>query len=120
MSENKMLYVPPITCSEKEYCNKWEGAIKANQKHLEDIENKAIASGKLLYRFIYEPVADGQAIYQIIRVNKNTVKIRLCQIDPLYADYVVNYWGKEATIKKEYAEQQIRSQDALRQIFAIK
>ena len=120
MERNNMLYRPVVTCTEEEYLSKWEGAIKANQKRIDDIEKKAIASGEMLYRFITEPVADGQAVYQIVQINKTTVKIKLCQIDPLYCEYVVPYWGAEATIKKDYAEQSIRSQDALRKIFSKK
>ena len=120
MERNKMLYTPAVTCTEEEYCKKWEGAMKANEKRIDDIEKKAIESGEMLYRFITEPVADGKAVYQIVKVNKTTVKIKLCQIDPLYCDYVVPYWGTEATIKKDYAEQSIRAQDALRAIFAKK
>ena len=117
MAKNEMLYSPAVTCSEDEYCAKWEGAIKANEKRIDLIEKDAIKLGGLLYRFIVEPVADGKAVYQIVKVNKNTVKIKLCQIDPVYNDYIVPYWGLEATIDKSYAEQSIKQQDALRELF---
>ena len=113
---NPMLYVPR-TCTEDQYLSRWQVITQANEKRLNQIERKAIKNGGLLYRFIYEGVADGQAIYQIIRVNKNTVRIRLCSLDPCYAEYVVPYWGKETTISKKYAWKQINNQNSINKLF---
>ena len=94
--------------------------IQTNEQHMNEIEKAAIEEGGLLHRFIYEPVADGKAIYQIVRVNKRTVNIRLCSLDGKYADYVIPYWGESASIDKAYAETAIRNQDAMRALFAKK
>jgi hypothetical protein len=114
---SNMLYTPAVTCSEEEYVYKYEGAIKANERRISLIEKEAIRSGGLLYRFIKEPVADGQAVYQITRVGRNTVDIELCQIDPVYIDYIVPYWGQGKTIERAYAEKSIAQQDAFRKMF---
>ena len=116
--KNDMIYKPAIVCTEENYATMWEKAVEENGKKIKEIENKAIAQSSLLYRFLYEGVADGVATYQIVKVNKNTVHIRLCIIDGLFADYVVPQWGTEATISKEYAEKGIRAQDMWNKITA--
>lgn len=112
-----MVYAPAVTCTEEEYVDKYEGAIKANLKRIDLIEKAAIKTGGLLHRFISEPVADGKAIYQITRVGRNTVDIELCQVDPVYFDYIVPYWGYSKTIERAYAEKSIAQQDAFRKLF---
>jgi hypothetical protein len=111
---NHMIYVPAQTCSEEFNYQEWEECRKVNFERLKEIEEKAIANGGILYRFLYESVADGKAIYQIIKVNKRTVRVRLCSVDGCFDDYVVPQWGEEATINIEYAESGIKWQDAWR------
>ena len=113
--KNEMLYTP-ITCTDENYIEKFMEVIEENERRIDDIEKKAIENGGLLYRFIYEGVADGKAIYQIVKENKNTVQIQLCSLDGLHYDYMVPYWGHKATIDKTYAQQQINAQDAWRKI----
>lgn len=94
--------------------------IKANEEHMNAIEKEAIANGGLLHRFIYEPVADGKAIYQVIRVNKKTVNLRLCSLDGKYYDYVVPYWGDSPSVSRTYVENAISRQDAIRELMGKK
>ena len=112
-NKDPMIYQPIKAYDGPYNYEKWQECREANFNHLKEIENKAIASGGLIYRFLYEAVADGKAIYQIIKVNKRTVRVRLCDIDG-YADYVVPQWGEEATVNIEYAESGIKWQDAWR------
>ena len=112
--KNEMIYEPVKICTEENFSKTWLEVHKANEKHIQEIENKAILNGGLLHRFLYESVADGKAIYQIIRENKTTVRVRLCSIDGLFDDYVVPQWGVEATIPKSYAEKSIKFQDMWR------
>jgi hypothetical protein len=88
---------------------------KANIQMLEECDDIAKKEGTLLGRILSEPVADGQAHYQIIKVNKKTVRISHC--DGIYDDYYVSYWGGEATIDKAYAEQVLRFKDEMSKIF---
>lgn len=111
---NPMIYVPAKTCTIDDFCKKWAECTKANMARLEEIEQKAIANGGILYRFLYESVADGKAIYQIVKLNKKTARVRLCCIDGCFADYVVPQWGDEATIPIEYAYKGIAWQDMWR------
>ena len=113
---NEMLYQPVKTCVNYTDYREVEDAQKQNLARIEEIEKAAIARGGLLHRFIYESVADGKSIYQIIKVNKKTVQVHLCPVDGLYSDYVVPYWGMRATIPIEYAEKSIRAQDTWRRI----
>lgn len=89
-----------------------------NFKRLQEIDAKAAAEGTLLHRYISEPFADGRAFYQIVRVNKKTVRIRVCS--GLGDDWVIPYWGPEATIDIEYAEQKVRGRDKMAQLFGSK
>jgi hypothetical protein len=110
-----MIYKPAKTCTLETFSKDWQECQKVNTELIEKIESQAIANGGILHRFLYESVADGKAIYQIIKENKKTVRVRLCCIDGLFADYVVPQWGEEASISKEYAERAIHFQDIWRQ-----
>lgn len=110
-----MIYEPVRTCPKEFNLREWEECRKANFDHLKAIEEKAIANGSLLHRFMYETVADGKAIYQIVKVYKKTVKVRLCNISGSdYEDYVVPQWGEEASIPISYATSSISWQDMWR------
>ncbi|MCH8744336.1 MAG: hypothetical protein IIB31_01660, partial [Chloroflexi bacterium] len=74
----------------------WE----ANQEKLNKQDEKAKIEGKLVGRIIEEPFADSHATYEIIKENKKTVKIKVCV--GLGDDWVIPYWGNEATIKKDF------------------
>lgn len=91
--------------------NSW----KANNQNLRKIDSEAKSQGTLLHRYIAEPHADGNAIYQIIRVNKKTVRIRVCT--GLGDDWTIPYWGKETSIPLDYAKESINRRDALAEIF---
>ena len=67
--KNAMIYHPVAVCDTEDYFHSWENATKKNQEHMNAIEKKAIEQGSLLYRFLYEGVADGVAIYQIVKEN---------------------------------------------------
>lgn len=118
MAKNSMIYEPVMTCTEEDYSKMWEACQKANTEHLEEIEKKAIAAGGILYRFLYESVADGKAVYQVIKVNKTTARVRLCVVDGCFADYVVPQWGNEATVSLDYVKKGIEWQDAWRKMTA--
>ena len=72
-------------------------------------DNTGRDNNTLVGRYIAEPQGDGQAIYQIIKDNKNTVRIKLCR--NIGDDWSISYWGEEATIDKEFAIQSIGFRD---------
>ena len=80
-----------------------------NFAEIQRINQLARERGTIVGRIISESVADGQAHYQIIKENKNSVRIRHCKGFP--DDYMVSYWGEEATIDKQYALRHIRFDD---------
>ena len=93
--------------------------LEENWKALHEHDKKLGKEGKLVGRFIKEGVADGNAIYQIIKENKRTVRIR--RIPFVCPDeYQVRYWGNEATIDKAYAIKSIRGREAISKIFGRK
>lgn len=72
-----------------------------------DLISKAI--GVLVGRVIREPIADGFAVYQIVRENKKSV--RIVHVSGIGDDYMLPSWGEEATIPKDYASKNIWRRD---------
>jgi hypothetical protein len=93
-------------------------AMKKNWAKLQECDKTAKENGELVGRYIDEPFADGKAIYQIVKENKKTVRIRVCT--GLGDDWVIPYWGEEATIDKEYAVKKVAQRDALAELFRKK
>lgn len=89
--------------------------LERNKKDLEMKDQAAKESGTLKGRYIQEPRADGYAIYEIIRVNKRSVRIRV--VTGIGDDWTVPFWGEETTIPLDYAEQNVRRRDALEELF---
>lgn len=90
-------------------------AIDENYEQLKKIDKMAKSKGELLGRYVDVPVADGKAIYQIMRVNKNTVRIKA--LGGFGDDYILDYWGYEATVDKDYIASLVRNRDKLEEIF---
>ena len=87
-----------------------------NQKRVMEIDKEGKVKGELLGRMIMEPVADGKACYQIVKVNKRTVRIK--SVKGIGDDYTVPYWGDEASIERSYAENHIAYRDRLDALFS--
>ena len=98
--------------------SKMDECMKRNQEQLDSIDREAKENGQLLHRYIQEPFADGFAVYQIIRVNKKTVRIRHCS--GLGDDWMIPYWGEEATIDYHYAAEGVAHRDRIATFFANK
>lgn len=95
-----------------ELIRKWEN----NMRKVEEADEKAKSEGKLVGRYISEPYADGAAVYRIIRENKNTVRIKV--VTDIGDDWVIPYWGEEATIDKSHALMRVKHRDAINEMFA--
>lgn len=83
--------------------------IRENQRIMIERDKAAKANGELKGRYVREPIADGYAYYEITKVTKTKVKIKL--VTGIGDDYRVNYWGNEATIERAYAESNIKDRD---------
>lgn len=105
-----MIY-KPLSTEGKDFLE----TIKKNEEQLYGIDREAKEKNQLVGRYIQEPYADGYAVYQVIRENKNTVRVRVCT--GLGDDWVIPYWGEEYTINKEYAIQSIKSRDNIKRVF---
>lgn len=86
-----------------------------NLSLLKKIDKEAKDKGDILYRYFTEPFADGEAIYQVIKVNKKTVRIRVCL--GIGDEWVIPYLGEECSISKEYVESKINHRDTLDEMF---
>ena len=98
------------------HIDKMLGLWKKNYNKMIQRDTQAQQRGELVGRFIDEPIADGYAYYEIVRENKNTVRIK--HITGVGDDYMVHYWGSIATIDKDYALQSIKRREALANIFS--
>lgn len=96
----------------------WLFQMEENWQKLQKEDQEAKNNGTLVNRYIQEGVADGYAIYKIIRENRKTVRIRV--VTGLGDDWQVSYWGAEATIEKSYAEANIRRREGLAELFGRK
>lgn len=105
-----MLYTP-IEVNEYNFEDVW----RKNTQQLEECDQKAKKEGILVGRYISEPYADGQAVYQIIRENKKTVRIKVCT--GIGDDWILPYWGEEATIDKNYVIKKLEFRDHLNKVF---
>lgn len=95
-----------------------EPVMQHNWDQLEQIDLEAKERGELLWRYIQEPFADGYAIYQIVKVNKTTVRIQHCA--GFGDDWVIPYWGAEATIDLDYAITKTQQRDNISELFGSK
>lgn len=90
-----------------ELIQKWE----RNTQKMKEKDRQSKEKGLLKGRFLNIPYADGYAYYEIIRENKNTVRIRV--ITDIGDDYVIPYIGEENTVNKGFALQNIGMRDFL-------
>ena len=96
----------------------WKERFDQNWEKLEKCDKEAAAKSELVGRYITEPFADSSAVYQIIKENKKTVRIHVCT--GIGDDWVIPYWGKEATVDKEYVLKKIKQREFLENMFKKK
>ena len=87
----------------------WTEAFDANWAQLERIDDEARKKGTILHRYITHPYADGRAVYQIVKVNKKTVRIVVC--GGFGDDWILPAWGRECLIERKLAESFIQRHD---------
>jgi len=95
----------------EEMYENWE----SNKKKVEEKDEVAKKEGLLVGRYIKEPSADGFAVYEIIRENKKSVRIRV--VTGIGDDWILPMWGEEATVNKDYATLNIQRRDAMKALF---
>ena len=72
-------------------------------------DKEAREKGEILHRYITEPYADGKAIYQIIKVNKKTVRIKVCL--GIGDEWVLPMFGEECLVDRNYIEESLKRRD---------
>jgi len=87
-----------------------------NWKKIQEKDRKAKEEGVLKGRYIQEQYADGYAIYEIVRENKKSVRIKVCV--NIGDDWIIPYWGEEATIDKDHALKNIGWRDHMDNLVA--
>jgi hypothetical protein len=112
---NRFTYTPKLIEYEKGMSyNEIIKRMNENRKHLEECDDGAAEAGQMVGRYIGHPYADGEAIYQIIKENKQSVRIRVCA--GLGDDWVLPAWGAECTIDKGQALQFLGFKDGLKEM----
>lgn len=95
-----------------DYSRPWE-EISAQQdinwKTLENQDARAKKAGQLVGRYITQGIADGRAVYVIVKENQKTV--RIAHVTGLGDDYMIPYWGSGTSIKKDFALQNLNWKD---------
>ena len=77
----------------------------------------ALPPGLCVGKLFHMGVADGSATYEIVKINRTTVKVEwrgYCNGDR----YVDRALGYESTVKLAWAKQQIEGEEAMRKLFA--
>jgi hypothetical protein len=98
-----------MDASTRNILNKYDRKWAVIQKR----DAEARAKGTLVGRYIQEGRGDGYAIYTIIRETAKKVVIRV--ETGIGDDWVIPYWGEQATIDKAYAQSNIRFRDFWRE-----
>lgn len=81
--------------------DEWLKVTEENEERIRELDKQAKEQGSILYRFLYEPVADGIGVYQIIKVNKKSCRVRYCSTNG-FNEYQVRQWGETATVPMQY------------------
>ena len=107
------------TFPEQDYSKGWEVADK-QQKGYQAILDKqdadAKASGTLVGRMIREQIADGFAVYVILKENKTTVRVGV--VSGIDDDWVIPNIGREGSLSKDYVINKLESEEALSKLFS--
>jgi hypothetical protein len=106
------LYVP------QQKSGDYGAAHLCNEALLDAIDARAMARGAILGRYIREPFADGHATYQVIDLTKTRARIRVCR--GLGDDWVIPYWGEEASVDLDFVQQRIKHRDSFKALFSRK
>lgn len=104
-----MLYIPKERVLEPFNLDEYLRIDQENLDLLEKIDKEAREKGEILHRYITEPYADGKAIYQIIKVNKKTVRIKVCL--GIGDEWVLPMFGEECLVDRNYIEESLKRRD---------
>ena len=88
-----------------------------NLEHLQKLSKEAREKGTFLHSYFAEPVADGKAFYQVVKIDGDKCTVQLCDGICL-DDYVHDYFGYIKEIDLEYAQSKVKGMGALAKIFS--
>jgi len=97
--------------------NSIDKIMKRQEKLQEEIDELAKANDTILGRQIKFPMADSYAYYIITKVNKRTVEITWVKYCDAWQDSRAGYCSN---LNFDYANQQVRGQDKLAELFGAK
>jgi hypothetical protein len=97
--------------------NSLDNIMKSQEKLQEEIDELAKANNTILGRQIKFPMGDGYAYYVITKVNKKTVEITWVKYCDAWQDRRAGY---QSLLNFDYANQQVKGQDRLAELFGAK
>jgi hypothetical protein len=97
--------------------NSLDNIMKRQEVLQDEIDSLAKDLGTLMGRQIKFPMGDGYAYYIITKVNKQTVEITWVKYCDAWQDSRAGY---QSLLDKAYAEQQVKGQDRLAELFGAK
>jgi len=97
--------------------NSIDNIMKRQEQLQEEIDELAKANDTILGRQIKFPMADSYAYYVITKVNKRTVEITWVKYCDAWQDQRAGYCSN---LNFDYANQQVRGQDKLAELFGAK
>lgn len=94
----------------------------AFQKMMEKISaamerSKALGPGIKVGKVFKMPVADGYAVYEVVKVNKTTVKVAAMETPDGYCDRILGYGG---SFQKSIIEPLVTHEDRMQALFGRK
>lgn len=93
----------------------WRDKFNTLEKIIEEIDSEQKKDNKILYRFLYFPIADGQAVYQITNVKGRTATLTACDVGDAWTVPVL---GEQGTMNIAKVKQLLQSRDNMDAMFA--
>ena len=109
MKSNLFKYYRPIKVDWDKPFAENENAMESNWKQIIECDKKAKEAGTLLGRYFSEPVADGNAIYIITKVNKRTCVLEWCEY--IGDDWQSRWIGEQGTVPLDIVLESINYRD---------
>lgn len=93
--------------------------VAANFARLQAEDEEAKAAGTLRGRYLYFSVGDGRAFYQIVKVNKRSVRVKLCY-DVAPDNWELPLLGHAGSLTFQQALHEVRRREAIEELFGPK
>lgn len=128
--DNSNLYRPVIVFDKRTPYEEVAKAREKNMRFIEYIDETQRRKDDIWFRFVRVGVADGYAVYQVVRATKTYCYLQAISLDGLLYkalgmeeegfcyDYLVPQWGTFARVNRKQVEKLLKQQDAVKELFS--